>query len=200
MLTQSGAVPADLIELGRITGAYGVHGWVKIEPYAAQSAVLLGVRQWWLGREADVAGGGAAQAPRPVRVLRSRPQGSSIVAHLEGVDDRTVAEALKSQRVWVPRSTFPAPDDDEYYWVDLIGCAVWGVDEAGGPVMLGSVVQVADNGAHAVLEVQRLSEAGAPAVDAKGRPVTMLVPFVEAHVGSVDLAERRIDTDWPADF
>lgn len=192
----SGTLPADLVELGRVTGAYGVKGWVKIVPYAAQSQVLSQVRQWWLRRGDDSAAGAM-----PVTVVSARIHGATIVAQLAEIADREHAMTLRGNRVWVARSMFPAAQDDEYYWVDLIGCLLYGRDDDEA-VLLGRVDSVADNGAHAVLHVVRLvDEAGLPVLlDAKGREQEILVPFVSAHVKAVDLTARRIDTDWPADF
>lgn len=188
-----GSVPADLVELGRVVGAYGLRGWVKVEPHSAQGEVLLRVRDWWLRQDGPQAGPAA-----PVRMLQARTQGSTIVAHPEGSNDRDQAAAWRGYRVWVSRAAFPAPEADEYYWVDLIGCLVYGQDDE-RPVLLGKVADVADNGAHAVLQVLRLSgeDDPQPLLDGKGRALEVLVPFVSAYVQNVDLSARRIDTDWP---
>jgi len=207
------AVPPDLVELGRIASAYGIRGWVKVQPHSAQAEVLLAASSWWLCRPAPgAAGAGAspAEAASPAwhdarrhTVLSSRPQGATVVAALEGVADRDAAHALRGLAVHVSRREFPAPEENEYYWVDLIGCMLFG-DQDGRSVLIGRVAEVIDNGAHAVLKVHRLGGHGqddAVALhDAKGRPLGVLVPFVGAHVRDVDLAARRIDTDWPADF
>jgi len=183
-----------LIELGRVIAAHGLQGWVKVQPYSrlnprpnpqpnpAQSTVLLSVRQWWLDGT-------------PIAVKTVRLQGSTVIAQLQGVHDRDQAEALRGRVVCVPRSAFPAPDADEYYWIDLIGCLLYGTAaDTDAPVLLGRVADVS----------ARLTpdEHGnlASAHDAKGRAVELLVPFVAAHVESVDLAARRIDSNWPADF
>ncbi|NYT24092.1 ribosome maturation factor RimM [Alcaligenaceae bacterium] len=196
-------VPGDLVELGRMTGAYGIRGWVKIQPHAAGSSTLLQAREWWL-RKPVVPGRADPQAPAwPVKVLKSRTQGSTIVGGLQGVVDRNQAEQLRGCTVWVSRSAFPAAEDDEYYWVDLLGCTVYG-DSDGQCVLLGVVEDVVDNGAHAVLRVRRqaLDEQGAvlPMLDAKGRSLESLVPFVSAHVHTVDLPNRRIVSNWPVDL
>jgi len=194
-----GAAPSDLVELGRVTGAYGIRGWVKVEAHTARSDTLLGAKTWWLAKLPPAGDSAPATAPQAWRVLKSRTQGSHVVAHLQGLDIRESAEALRGYRVWVSRAAFPAADDDEYYWVDLIGCTVHGLDGE-SPVVLGTVIEVIDNGAHAVLHIGRIDPAGEPLRDAKGRQVMLMVPFVAAHVQSVDLAARRIDTDWPLDF
>lgn len=198
-------VPEDLVELGRITGAYGIKGWVKVQPHTSGSSALLQAREWWLRRSvAPVRSGVAALAPAwAVKVLKSRTQGSTIVGGLHGIDVREQAEQLRGCTVWVSRASFPATQDDEYYWVDLIGCVVYGEHE-GSSVLLGVVENVIDNGVHGVLRVARqsLNEDGAsvPMLDAKGRQLESLIPFVEAHVHTVDLSNRRLESNWPADF
>jgi len=193
-----------LVELGRITSAYGIRGWIKIQPHSAQAEVLLSARRWWLGEAARPMEGEAMARTQAVTVLAARAQGSAVVAQIQGIADRTQAEALRGKVVCVPRSAFPAPEEGEYYWIDLIACLVYG-EQDGQSVLLGRVVDVTDNGMHAVLKVAKCvmpPEAGEPLaiLDSKGQPIELLVPFVAAHLHAVDLQARRIDTDWPADF
>jgi 16S rRNA processing protein RimM len=208
--------PDDLIELGRIISAYGIKGWVKVQPHSAQAEVLRAAPIWWLCSPAPpahlgakVAGGSskttsasAAWNPmmHPHTVKQVRPQGATVVADLEGVGDRDTAESMRGYTVHVSRKDFPAAHSGEYYWVDLVGCMVYG--DSG---LIGEVLEVIDNGAHALLRVLRLNsvDEGAeptPLLDEKGRQQDVLVPFVAAHVQHVDIAARRIDTDWPLDF
>ncbi|WP_043518852.1 ribosome maturation factor RimM [Achromobacter arsenitoxydans] len=199
----SNAAPTDLVELGRIIAAYGVKGWVKVQPHSANAEVLLSASQWWLTRPVpEMARGAVASAPVAYKVQQVRSQGATVVAQLQGIADRDQAEALRGFSVQAPRGSFPAPEEDEYYWVDLIGCALY-TSANGEPALIGVVGEVLDNGAHAVLKVL-LQKAGAEGpesiLDAKGRPAEMLVPFVRAHIHAVDLAARRIDSDWPVEF
>lgn len=199
------AVPGDLVELGRINGAYGVKGWVKVQPHSAQADVLRKASGWWLTRLApEKARGVVASAPQEYKVVQARPQGASVVAQLAGITDRDQAEALRGLAVQVSRSQFPATADDEYYWVDLIGCAFY-TNAEGEPARVGIVEEVFDNGAHAILRVvlQRAPAPGGepePRRDAKGRPLEILVPFVGAHILAVDLSARRIDSNWPTEL
>lgn len=203
--------PTDLVELGRITGAYGIKGWVKVQPHSAQAEVLRSAKAWWLARPApplqsDKQGGKTAAAPEPIAypVVQARAQGATLVAQLQGVADRDQAEAMRGCVVMAARSAFPAAAEGEYYWVDLVGCDLYSTDQGVEPHLLGPVIEVLDNGAHAVLRVQRkmadASGALQPMLDAKGRPLELLVPFVQAHIQAVDLAARRIDSNWPADY
>ena len=78
--------------------------------------MLLHTRNWWLKAPgADCV---------PIGLVQARSQGSSLVAQLDGLTDRDQAEALRSQSVLVARSEFPPTLENEFYWIDLIGCAV----------------------------------------------------------------------------
>lgn len=214
-----GYPPEDLVELGRIVEPFGVQGWLKIQAHS-QSDTLVKTKKWWLRkhdpRAATEAGQPSWSGPTMcATVLSAKPHGGTLVASWSGLSDRDQADAWRNWSVWLPRSAFPKTSDDEFYWVDLVGCEV----TAEGGVVLGKVAEVLDNGAHAILRVQRYAAPGSePAEvkgsenpvqgaeadpwqrDAKGRIQEVLVPFVEAFVGTVDIAARRIDTTWPVDF
>ena len=209
--------PNDLVELGWIVSAYGIRGWVKAQPHSVQSTVLRAAPMWWLCPPAsplrDASNSSASTEPsklllsrcRPYAVKQCRPQGLTVVAELEGVLDRDAAESKRGYTVYVSREYFPQAKSDEYYWIDLIGCQVFSEGK-----QMGVVQEVLDNGAHAILRVERFvvspdqpadSEANPVLMlDAKGRPQEMLVPFVAAHVQGVDILKRRIETDWPFDL
>ncbi len=194
--------PADLIEVGRVVSAYGIRGWVKVQPYSAEAEALLSIKNWWLRAPvpSNKAGDLVTAPAQLYSVVKSRPHSATVVAQFQGLDDRDLAEKLKAHTVWVSRAEFPAEDKDEHYWVDLIGCLLYG-DHNGQSVLVGQVANVFDNGAHAVLEVhtgflndqtQFISH-----VDAKQRPVVELVPFVEAYVHQVDNTTKTIHSSWP---
>lgn len=86
--------------------------------------------------------------------------------------------------MWVSRADFPEPDDDEFYWVDLIGATVVNEQQE----TLGTVRGLIDNGAHQILRIVGEGE------------VERLVPFVEVYVKSVDVAGKRIVVDWGLDY
>ncbi|VCU68980.1 Ribosome maturation factor RimM [Pigmentiphaga humi] len=176
--------------------AYGIRGALKIQPYSAQSEALLGTRTWWLRKGREV---------RRVEVASARKHGATVAATWPGIADRDQALAWKGWAVLVPRSRFPALAEGEFYWLDLIGCVLIGKSAGGDDVVLGTVSEVSDNGAHAILHVDCAvpvapGEPVQPALDARGKPRQTLVPFVEAHVRGVDIAARRIDSDWPEGF
>ena len=203
--------PDDLVELGRIVSAYGVRGWVKVQPHSAQSTVLRAAPVWWLSPPTSPHLVSANSHPakklnvRAHAVKQVRPQGSTIVADLEHIGDRDLAESLRGFVVYVSRQYFPKAQEDEFYWVDLVDCYVYSEGR-----LVGVVTEVVDNGAHAILRVQRMQIEGdqSPSadhmpevvLDEKGRSQEILVPFVAAHVQHVDIVTRRIETDWPLDL
>lgn len=187
--------PDDLVELGRINEPYGLKGWVNVFPDTEDPAVLLKASSWWISRlRAQGADSGAVRkafiAPDDLefelfRVLAVKRHAGHLVAHLEGIESRELAQSMKGRRVYVPRSRFPKAEDGEYYWVDLIGCAV--TSTLGNA--LGVVKEVIDHGAHAILVVTRAD-----------RKDDLLIPFVQAYVPEVTLTEKRIVADWEDDY
>jgi len=189
--------PPDLIELGRVVSAFGVQGGLKIKPYSDQPDVLLGADTWWL--KPPGAAQSAHQPCQPYTVRSSREHSGFLLAQFDGVADRDAAHALKNHSVWVSRAAFPQADDQSWYWVDLIGCALMG-EEGGQPALLGTVVEVSDNGAHALLHVRPEATSLTSPAKPAAKSATLLVPFVAAHVLDVDLTARRITTNWPRAF
>lgn len=178
-------MPADAVEVGRVIGAWGVKGGFKVKPFAADPQALFSSKRWYL-QPADVARPSGVTpppaVPSPLRIVNAREQGDGVVATAQDIVDRNGAEALKGARVFVARSSFPTPDENEFYWVDLIGLEVANRDA----VELGRVVGLIETGPHCVLRIQ-------PA-DAQAEEV--LVPFVDVYVDRVDMPGRRIHVDW----
>jgi 16S rRNA processing protein RimM len=193
--------------VGHIQGAWGVRGEVRVVAQSSHASALLHTKRWHLvpvrrraapgadprtTREAASAG---AREPAPaalassVRDVKARRHGADIVAHIDGVTDRDAAQALAGAQVRIARTDFPRTADDEYYWVDLIGCRV--VNRQGEA--LGEVTGLIDTGVHSVLRVQ------ARDVETAG-PGERLVPFVAAYVDEVDLAACTIRVDWGRDY
>lgn len=174
-------VPDDLILVGHVTGAYGIQGWVRVRRYSADADAMLHAKTWWLDKP----------FLRDVEVMQSKIHGEDVVVRLVGVAaDRNAAEALKGATVQIRRSHFPVLADDEFYWIDLIGLEV----ESLRGESLGSVVDLMDNGAHPILQVQAAPVAGSD------KPKELLIPFVDQFVKTVDQAAKKITVDWGLDF
>lgn len=184
--TASGVtVPEDLVLVGYVSGAYGLNGWVRIRPYAADADALLTAKTWWLDKP----------ELHDVDMMQAKMHSGDVVAQLMGVAGREAAEGLRGTAVHISRAHFPALSDDEFYWVDLIGLAVVNLQGEA----LGVVADMMDNGAHPILRVGRLpaSAGEGPTADAGAE---ILIPFVEQFVREVDQAGKKITVDWGLDY
>jgi 16S rRNA processing protein RimM len=180
-------VPADLVVVGHVVDAWRLDGGLKVAPYSSDAAALLAARTWWLDVRGDL---------KAFDVHDAKTHGSHVTARLVGIADRTGAEGLKGARISVERRAFPVTDDNAYYWVDLIGLAV--VNREGDA--FGAVVDLIETGAHQVLVVREDAGEGGDGHGESAKPVERLIPFVDAYVGTVDLAGRRIVVDWQKDY
>ena len=122
--------------MGRVAGAYGVRGWIKVAPGRGVDETLVAVREWWIGEESH-------------EVFEAKLHGASIVAKLGGIETREQALNLKGRDVAVPREALPEPGEGHYYLDDLVGLEVW--NEQGQ--RLGAVKRLFWNGAQDVMEV-----------------------------------------------
>ncbi|WP_282025969.1 ribosome maturation factor RimM [Limimaricola cinnabarinus] len=162
---------SDKICVGRLAGAFGVRGEVRLKSFCAEPEAIV-----------DYAPLVSADG-REFRQIVLTGQGSgAYTARVDGITTKEEADALKGCDLFAPRDRLPALPDDEYYHADLIGLAV---HDTGG-ALLGTVRDVLNHGAGDLLEV-------AP----PGGGETVLLPFTLDAVPTVDLASGRIVADPP---
>ncbi len=167
--------PTRRILVGRIHGAFGVRGELKLESLTEPPSNLLRYQPWILrdalGREREIAG------------ARARPGGKGLIGTIPGIDDRDAAEALRGAELYVLRSALPPPNDGEFYWIDLQGLRVENLEG----VAFGTVASVFSNGANDVLLVKGDRE--------------RMIPFARPdYVRELDFDNGRIVVDWDAEF
>lgn len=164
-----------MITVGRLHGAFGVRGEVKLESFTDPLRAIAKYQPWTL-RDAR----GSERACEGARV---REGGKGLVATLPGVEDRDSADALRGTEVLVPRSALPPPAPGEYYWVDLEGLRVVNLDG----VDFGTVSHLFSTGANDVLVAQGARE--------------RMIPFLQPdYIRSVDFDAGLVTVDWDADF
>lgn len=165
---------SDPVLLGRITGAWGVRGWVRVASDTEPAEGILAYRSWRIVRAGD---------STEWRVESGRRHQGGLVVKLEGVDDRDAALALIGAEVAVQRAQLAPPGEHEYYWVDLLGAEVTTKEGRA----LGRVDRLLATGANDVLVVRGDRE--------------RLIPFIQDQVVlAVDLEAGRITVDWDPDF
>ncbi|UTY55982.1 ribosome maturation factor RimM [Massilia sp. erpn] len=181
--TASGVqIPDDLVQVGFVSGAYGVVGGIKVRPFSEDADALLHVETWWLDKPGGL---------HDVDVKRAKFHSGDVVAQLVGVVDRNVAESLKGASVFIPRSLFPTLQEDEFYWSDLIGLDVENLQGE----RLGQVTDMMSNGPQSILRIT-----GPAAAVAEGEAQERLIPFVEQFVITVDKDAKKIVVDWGLDY
>ena len=178
-------LPSDAIEVGRIADAWGIKGWFKVLPHSADPEALFSSKLWFL--MPSERGAKTFSGVAKMTITEAKIHSNTVVASAREVNDRTAAEDLRGARIFVSRSSFPASDKDEYYWVDLIGLDV--VNREG--VALGAVKELLSTGAQTVLVMDCVQD---------GKAHERMIPFVSVYIDSVDLPARRILVDWQADF
>jgi 16S rRNA processing protein RimM len=182
---ESAELPADAIEVGRIADAWGIKGWFKVLPYSASPEALFSSKRWFL--QPSERGAKTFAGTLLLKVIEAKEHSDTVVASAQEVLDRNAAELLKGARIFVSRASFPTPEVDEYYWVDLIGLDV--VNREG--VALGAVRELLHTGPQTVLVL---------AYEEDLKVKERMIPFVAVYVDSVDLAARRITVDWQPDY
>jgi 16S rRNA processing protein RimM len=164
----------DRVALGRIAGAFGVRGWVKLVSFTDPPEQVFDFPRW----QALLPGG----ASRELSHSGGRRHGKGLVVKLDGVDDRDAALALSNAELSVARSELPALPDGELYRADLIGLEV--VNLAGES--LGRVDHFLDLPANPVMVVVGDRERWLPV--GRGQKLR------------VDRERGRVTVDWDAAF
>jgi 16S rRNA processing protein RimM len=166
----------DVVVIGRIQGAFGVQGWIRLTSYTDPADNILRYSPWLLQD---------GSSWRSLDVLAAKAQRNGFVARLAEIADRDAAAALRGRLIGIAAAALPQAEHDEYYWRDLVGLKVLNV--AGEPV--GRVLEVMATGANDVLVValdEALGVAGAKE----------LIPFHRQFVPEVDLEQGTLTVDW----
>lgn len=163
-------VQGPLLRVGRILGARGVKGEVRVHSDTADPRAIGSYGPLY-----------AQDGRRCFSLTVTSASAGTLNVRIAGIVDRDAAEALKGLDLYLPRAALPAPAAEEYYHADLVGLAAIHADGTA----FGTVVAVHDFGAGDLLEIARAG-------------TTVLIPFTQRAVPSVDLAAGRLVVDPPA--
>ncbi len=162
-----------LVCVARIGAAHGVRGAVKLWTFTEDP---FAVRRYGPLSSKD--------GKRQFELAQVREAKDHLVATFKGVATRDEAERLNGIELYVARDKLPATDEDEYYHADLIGLAA--VNAANEPI--GRVLAIHNFGAGDIIEI------------APPSGPTMLLPFTNAVVPTVDLAGGRVVIELPQEI
>lgn len=162
------------ISVGKISGVFGIKGWVKVFSFTDPRENILTYSPWLLKKNDET---------KTIAIVDGQLQGKTIVAQLAGIDDRNHAESLMGWDIFINPEQLPKTAKDEYYWSDLIGLTVETIDG----VQFGVVDSLLETGANDVLIVQGERE--------------RVIPFLQGQtIISVDLDAGKITVDWDPEF
>lgn len=172
----------ECIVVGKITGVYGIKGWVKIHSFTdpidnigVYSPLFCRRKGVWQSIEFD----------------SIKPHGKGLIGHIPGCDDRNQAESYARLDLGIAGDQLPALDDGDYYWHQLEGLQV--VLRDAPATVLGRVDHLLETGSNDVLVVK----ACAGSIDKRER----LIPYTLGDaVVAVDLDSQTIAVDWDPDF
>lgn len=168
-MTGTGEDSSKRVCVGVVTGAHGLRGLVRVRPY---TDVPEDVGAYGPVESAD------GQVSFELEV-RNRTGKGQLLVHIEGVEDRNAAEALKGMQFYVPRARLPEAEEEEFYYADLVGLSVLGQDKK----EIGTVRAVQNFGGGDMLEID----------DHRGGVST--IPFTRAAVPEVDVSGGHVLVD-----
>ena len=157
----------DLVVIGQVTRPHGIRGEIRVRTFTTAPEAFDRYDRLILRR--------TGRDDEFVSVTESRPHKSAVLLCLKEVRSREEAEALVGAELLVPRRDLPDLEDDEFYWVDLIGLAAY--DEKNEPV--GLVRHIFTTGADDILVLENGRE-------------ERLVPFRSEMIREVDLENGRL--------
>ena len=162
------------VTLGRVSGVFGVKGWLKVQSYTEPRDNIVAFGVWTLRMNG---------ADRAFEVEDRQGHAGNVVVKLRGIDDRDRAREWAGAEIVVERERLPEVRAGEFYWTDLEGLEV----RTTAGIALGRVEHLLATGAHDVLVL-----GGSP---------QRLIPFVTGRVvKNVDLAAGLIVVDWAPDY
>ncbi|MDD1644104.1 MAG: ribosome maturation factor RimM [Methylococcaceae bacterium] len=162
------------INVGRISGVFGIKGWVKVFSFTDARENILNYSPWLLKKDSET---------KVVNVIDGNLQGKAVVAQLDGINDRDQAASLMGWDIFITPDQLPKVAKNEYYWSDLVGLAV----ETNLGIQLGTVDGLLETGANDVVIIKGERERA--------------IPFLQGKtIINIDLDAGKMIVDWDPDF
>ena len=163
------------IYLGKITGAHGIKGWLKIQSFSSPPENILNYPLWIISNR---------EQEGFYSVEQGRKHSNKIIVKLEKIDDRTKAESLINSKIKIRRSELPKLSNESHYWLDLEGLSVLNSEEK----LIGIVDSLIETGANDVMVVNTTKDK------------RILIPFVMHEIiKEVSIELNYVKVDWQID-
>ena len=176
-------LPDERLLIGQLRAPFGLNGWLWVYSNTDPIQNIFEYLPWYVDSK---------QGWLQVSVKRWKPQGKGLIVSLKDVADRTTAETLVGADIWIAKAQLPKTGLDEYYWSDLKGLTVFGIDEHGATIHLGKIHELFETGANDVMVVR----ATADSIDTEER----LIPWHRDVIRDIDIAQGTIHVNWGADY
>jgi 16S rRNA processing protein RimM len=162
------------ITVGKVSGAFGVKGWIKVFSFTNPRENILNYSPWLLKKGSE---------SKTVKLIDGKLQGKTVVVQLDGFVGRDRAEVLLGWDILISQDQLPATGAGEYYWSELIGLQVKNLQG----VHLGVVDSLLETGANDVLIIQGDRERA--------------IPFIQGRIVlEIDLNQGSMIVDWDSEF
>ena len=171
--------PDNLAVIGKVTGVYGIKGWVKVYSHTEPMENIFSYGDWFVNMNGHWT---------PVKVSNWRPHGKGLVAALDDCQDRTLAQKYCQCEVAVLKDALPSSDDGEYYYHQLESLLVVATDD----VVLGRISHLFNTGANDVMVVKPCKES----IDGRER----WLPYADPCLQTISLEDGVVKVDWDPEF
>ena len=164
------------LPVGKIVGAHGVKGNLKVHSYAESVSVfkpgslILAIH--------------AGKIEKYFAIKWAKPHGKSILLSFKGIEERNTAETLIGADLFIQRTALPELEDGVYYWVDIIGLSVFTTDNQ----YIGRVESIMPTGSNDVYLVKNRT---------KDDSTERLIPAIESVVLEIDFENKLIRVELP---
>ncbi|MBS9777280.1 MAG: 16S rRNA processing protein RimM [Gammaproteobacteria bacterium] len=162
----------EYIEIGKITGFFGVKGWVKLYSHSRPRVGIGKYQHFYYGSNKST-----------IEFTNIKESGKNIVGHIKDIDSREAAEQFIGQILFIQKKDLPKLEN-EYYWSELIGLTV--INHEG--LTLGRITEMMETGANDVVVVHSENEE------------ETLIPFAMSHfIDSIDIEKGEMRVNWEID-
>jgi 16S rRNA processing protein RimM len=160
--------------VGRIGGAHGLRGLLKIMSYTRPKENIFTYSPWLIH---------VNDTWREIEIEESQQRGERLLVKIPGIENPEDARVYMDCDIAITREQLPALEEGEYYWHDLIGLEVFNQDE----ISLGKISKITETGANDVLVISKDSE----------NKKNILIPLVmDVYVKQVDLIAGKMHVEW----